>query len=432
MQILFVSPEFIDTFWSWKYLLKFVSKHVKAAFPPLGLLTVAAMLPKCWGKKLVDLNVSKLSDEDILCADYVFVGAMNTQEKSVVEVIARCKKLGKKVILGGPILHAGCEKFPDVSHFFIGESEETIPEFLKDLENGRLKRIYSPEKFPDMDNSPIPLWELVNPKNYASGIIQGNRGCPFKCTFCNIASINGRKPRSKSPTQFLQELDVIYNRGFRGPIFVADDNFIGNKKRARELLVQIIKWQKNHCYSFDFTTEVDITLSDNEGIMDLMVLGGFKKVFLGIETPNEDSLRECDKTQNEKRNIVACVKRIQNHGLHPMSGFIIGFDNDSPSTIFDQHSMFYEKAGIVFPMVGILQAIPGTFLYEKLRKEGRLLASPSGNNTDCFPNFIPKMPVEILSQGYKNLMKKIYSPREYYKRICVFLQEYKTANRIRG
>lgn len=428
MNILLVYPEFLVTFWSWKHILKFIAK--KAAFPPLGLLTVAAMLPKSWEKKLVDLNVSKLTDEDIKWADYVFISAMITQNSSAEEVILRCQKLGTPVVLGGPILEIGCEKFTTVSHFLIGEAENTLPEFLADLETGMAKRIYPPKNFPDVAISPIPLWGLINPKDYACLLVQYGRGCPFRCTFCNIVAINGRFPRAKSCDQFLRELDAIYQTGFHGSVMLADDNFIGNKKRVKETLPQLIIWQKDRGYPFSITAEVDITLADDPWLMDMMVEAGFKQVFLGLETPNQESLIECGKLQNVRRNMAACVRKIQNNGLHPMSGFIIGFDNDNPDTIFDQHIQFYQETGIVFPMVGVLQAPPGSELYDKLKREGRLLSAASGNNTDCYPNFIPKMPPETLVQGYKRIVETVYSPRKYYERISVFLREYNTAKKV--
>lgn len=428
MNILMVYPEFLVTFWSWKHLLKFVSK--KAAFPPLGLLTVAAMLPKSWEKKLVDLNVCKLDDNDIKWADYVFVSAMITQSASAEEVIGRCKELGTPVVLGGPILEGGYEKFPSVSHFLMGEVENTLPDFLEALQAGRAKRVYLARNFPDIADSPIPLWHLINTGNYASMLMQFGRGCPFSCTFCNIALLNGRVPRTKSADRFISELIAIYQTGFRGPIMLADDNFIGSRKMVREMLAKLVKWQHFYNYPFDFSVEADITLADDPELMKLMVLAGIKKVFLGLETPNQASLVECGKLQNAKRDMADCVRRIQNHGLHPMSGFIVGFDSDDPSNIFDRHISFYQETGIVFPMIGVLQAQIGTLLYARLQQEGRLLKHASGNNTDCCANFVTKMPAEILEREYKRVIKTVYSPKYYYRRICVFLREYDVSKRV--
>ena len=348
MKILLVYPEFLVTFWSWKHLLKFVSK--KAAFPPLGLLTVAAMLPRSWEVRLVDVNATKLTDEDIRWANYVFISAITTQKDSAERVISRCNKIKTPVVLGGPILEMGYE-FKGVRSFLRGEVEETLLDFLADLKSSGLEREYSQRGFPDLALSPIPLWELINCKDYACMLVQYGRGCPYKCTFCNVAALNGRTPRAKSPEKFLEELEAIYKTGFRGPIMFADDNFIGNKSRVKEMLPLLARWQRDHKYPFDFTVEVDITIAGDSELMTMMVLAGFKKVFLGLETPNYDALVECHKFQNTKCDMEASIRILQNHGLHPMSGFIIGFDSDGPD-IFDKHIDFYQRTGIVFPMVG--------------------------------------------------------------------------------
>ena len=427
MNNLFACPEFKVTFWSWKKTVKFVGK--KAAFPPLGLLTIAAMMPTLWSKKLVDLNVCKLKDKDIMRADFVFVSAMSTQKDSAEEVIARCKKFGKPVGLGGPILEMGCDKFPDVDYFFLGEAEETFPEFLKDLKNNNPKKIYSADLFPDITLSPVPLFKMANHRHYASALIGFCRGCPFICDFCNVEKINGRTPRPKSVCQFLVEVYALYEAGFRGPVMIADDNFAGNVAATKKVLQEIALWQKEHKYPFDFTAEVPITIADDPELMRLMTQAGFRKIFLGIETPNKDSLLECRKFQNAKRDLAECVKIIQSHGLAPMSGFIVGFDSDNPET-FDQEMIdFIQKSGIVMAMVGVLQAIPGTATHAKLWQEGRLIDLPSGNNTDCYPNFAPKMPVEKLVAGYKKIVQTIYSPKKYYERICNFLDNYEPTRR---
>ena len=425
--ILLVYPEFLETFWGFKHLLKFVGK--KAAHPPLGLLTVAAMLPKAWPKKLVDLNVRKLTNKDIAWADCVFIGAMTTQKDSAKEVIAHCNELGKPVVLGGPILEAGCDDFPGVSHFLLGEVENTLPEFLADMDAGRAKKIYQPRNFPNMRDSPIPLWELADLGKYASMTVQWSRGCPYRCTFCSIAKLNGRVPRTKTPEQFLCELDALYQTGYRGPIFIADDNFIGNKKRVKEMLHLLVRWQQDRGYPFDLTVEGDITLADDDELMEMLVQAGVGKVFLGIETPNEASLAECGKRQNMGRDLVACVKKIQRAGLVPMSGFIVGFDNDDPRTFADKMIHFIQETGIAAAMVGILQAQPRTPLYERLRREGRLLTESGGNNVVCSTNFRPRMPMETLVEGYKRIWAEIYSPRKYYERIRTFLREFNPANR---
>lgn len=425
MKILLVYPKYPDTFWSLKYALKFISK--KATHPPLGLLTVAAMLPKEWEKKLVDMNVTTLRDKDLECADYVFISAMSIQKASVKQVITRCQKMGIKIIAGGPLFTIGCEDFEDIGHidhFVLNEAEITLPAFLEDLKNGCAKRIYTSKELPDMQNTPIPLWELINMKKYAIMSIQYSRGCPFSCEFCNIPALYGHKVRTKSKAQIVAELESLYSQGWRGDVFFVDDNFIGNKKRLEEeILPAMIEWMERKRYPFSFNTEASIDLSDDEELMQLMVKAGFTSVFVGIETPNEESLTECNKVQNKNRDLVACVKKIQKFGLQVQGGFIVGFDHDPPS-IFERLSTFIQESGIVTAMVGLLNAPHSTKLYQRLVKEGRLLKDVSGDNTDFSINFTPKMNYEILIKGYERILSRIYSPEPYFKRVMTFLREY--------
>ncbi len=426
MKILLVYPQYPDAFWSFKYALRFISK--KAAFPPLGLLTVAAMLPKEWQKKLVDMNTTTLTDEDIKWADYVFISAMIVQQKSVREVIARCREFNTKIVVGGPLFTTGYEQFDlgDVDHFVLGEAEATLSLFLEDLQKGCARHIYESNEHPEITKTPIPLWELVDMKKYASMNVQYSRGCPFDCEFCDIVILNGHRPRTKDKGQLVVEFEVLYRQGWRGGVFIVDDNFIGNKRKLKaETLPAIIEWSQKRKYPFRFFTEASINLADDEELMQLMTKAGFDTVFVGIETPNEESLVECSKFQNTNRDLVASVKKIQNYGLQVQGGFIVGFDSD-PISIFKSQINFIQKSGIVTAMVGLLNAPPGTRLYHRLKKENRLLpADTSGDNTDGSINFIPNMNREALINGYKNVVKTIYSSKLYYERIKVFLEEYK-------
>ncbi|RLB04265.1 MAG: B12-binding domain-containing radical SAM protein, partial [Deltaproteobacteria bacterium] len=427
MKILLIYPKYPDTFWSFKYALKFISK--KASFPPLGLLTVAAMLPSHWQKRLVDMNVRPLSDEALQWADYVFISAMAVQKESAIEVINRCKRMGIKTAAGGPLFTAEYEEFKDVDHLILNEAEKTLPPFLEDLRKGSARHIYTTSEWPDLKQTPPPLWELIEMKEYASMNIQYSRGCPFNCEFCDIIVLNGRIPRTKDKEQIILELNSLYDHGWRGGVFFVDDNFIGNKKKLKaQILPAIIGWMKERNYPFSFFTEASIDLSDDEELMGLMVEAGFDTVFIGIETPYEESLTECSKFQNRNRDLVACVKKIQQRGLQVTGGFIVGFDHDPPS-IFERQINFIQKSGIVTAMVGLLNAPRGTRLYRRLRKENRLLHEVSGDNTDCSINFIPKMGHETLINGYKRIMKTIYSPRHYYRRIGTFLHEYRPSNK---
>ena len=423
MKILLVYPKHPDTFWSFKHALKFISK--RASFPPLGLLTVAAMLPKEWRLKLVDMNVERLRDKDLKWADFVFISAISIQKASAKEIINRCKKLGVKIVAGGPLFTTGREEFKDIDYFVLNEAEVTLPYFLEDLKNNCLKRIYTSSELPNIEKTPIPLFELVNMKKYASMNIQYSRGCPFNCEFCNIPVLYGHKVRTKNKGQILSELESLYSQGWRNEVFFVDDNFIGNKERLKkEILPSLIKWLKEKKYPFSFNTEASINLSDDEELMRLMVEAGFKAVFVGIETPNEKSLAECSKLQNKNRDLIACVKKIQKFGLEVQGGFIIGFDNDPPS-IFERIIAFIQESRIGTAMVGLLNAPRGTRLYQRLVKENRLLKDISGDNTDFSINFIPKMNYKTLIKGYTIIVNKIYSPKYYYQRVKSFLKEYK-------
>ena len=417
-----IYPEFPDTFWSFKHALKFIRK--KAASPPLGLLTVAAMLPDEWTIRLVDLNLAKLTDKDLAWADYALISGMVIQKESANQAIAACKQAGVPIIAGGPLFTSSYQKFPDVNHFILNEAEITLPPFLEDLKNGQAKHIYSTKDYADIHTTPIPRWELVDFKRYATMNVQFSRGCPYNCEFCNVTALFGHRPRIKTSEQMIAELDSLYASGWRSNVFFVDDNLIGNKRYLKdELLPALIEWQKDKM-NIPFSTEVSINLADDEELMGMMVKAGFDTVFIGIETPDESSLAECNKKQNKNRNLIADVKRIQHSGLQVQGGFIVGFDSDTPS-IFQSQIDFIQKSGIVSAMVGLLQAPPGTGLYERLKKEGRLSSQLSGDNVDGSTNIIPLMKMETLRNGYRQILNYIYAPEPYYRRVKTFLSEYK-------
>lgn len=421
MNILLIYPEFPDTFWSFKHAVKFI--HKSASLPPLGLLTVAAMLPESWGKRLVDLNTGRLSDKDLAWADAAFVSAMVVQRTSTQQVVARCKAQGVKVVAGGPLFASEWEQFEDVDHFILNEAELTLPPFLHDLEQGRARRVYTSSGFADICRTPAPLWELANLKRYATMAIQFSRGCPFDCEFCNITVLFGHKPRIKTVDQIIAELDGLYNLGWHGVVFFVDDNLIGNKKYLKEnLLPALIEWHKGKI-GMTFTTEVSINIADDEELLQLMSDAGFDTVFIGIETPNDESLIECGKKHNRKRDLVEDVRRIQRSGLQVQGGFIVGFDSDTPS-IFQQQIDFIQKSGIVSAMVGMLQAPFGTRLYERMLGEGRLRGVITGDNVDGTTNIIPRMGLETLHQGYQTVIRYLYAPENYYARVRTFLRNY--------
>ncbi len=427
MKILLVYPKYPETFWSFKYALKFISK--KASLPPLGLLTVAAMLPPDWEVRLVDKNVKSVTDADLRWADYVFLSAMSIQRASAESIIRRCKALGVKMIAGGPLFTSVPEEFDDVDHLVLNEAEITLPLFLEDLKEGRARHLYTSDRWAEITTTPIPRFDLLDTKKYASMNIQYSRGCPFDCDFCNITVLYGRVPRTKNTEQVIAEFDLLYTLGWRGGVFIVDDNFIGNKgKLKREILPAIIAWMEKRKFPFTLYTEVSINLSDDEELMNLMVKAGFDQVFVGIESPNEESLAECSKLQNRNRDLIACVRKIQRAGLEVQAGFIVGFDKD-PASIFERLIGFIQESGIATAMVGLLNAPHGTKLYHRMKKEGRLVKSTTGDNTDFSINFVPKMNTETLLNGYRTILNTIYSPKHYYSRVKNFLKEYPAKKR---
>jgi radical SAM superfamily enzyme YgiQ (UPF0313 family) len=347
------------------------------------------------------------------------------QREAARAVIARCKQAGVPVVAGGPLFTSEHASFPEVDYLVLNEAEVTLPQFLADLERGTLERIYTTVEFPEIRQTPVPLWALADLRQYASMSLQYSRGCPFACDFCNITTLLGRRPRTKTAAQIIAELDSMYALGWRGSVFFVDDNFIGNKTQLKhEILPALTEWRQDKS-GLRFNTEVSINLADDEKLMSMMVDAGFTTVFIGIETPDDDGLAECSKHQNRGRDLVESVRRIQRAGMQVQGGFIVGFDSDTPS-IFERQVEFIQKSGIVSAMVGLLQAFPGTQLYDRLEHEGRLISELSGDNVDGSTNIIPRMDIDVLRQGYRKILLRIYSPKLYYERITTFLREYRT------
>ena len=412
MKVLLINPEFPDTYWSFRHALPF--EGTRSAFPPLGLLTVSALLPPSWERRLVDLNVQSLKSRDIEWADMVFATAMLVQKDSLREVVKRCKALNKRVVLGGPYVTTTVEELPEADHIFLGEAETTLPQFVADLARGEAKRTYQATERPPLSATPLAHFQLANMKRYSAMSVQYSRGCPFSCEFCDIIEIYGRVPRTKSNQQMLAEFDALRDLGWRGTVFIVDDNFIGNKKNVRKLLPEIAKWQKANGFPFSLMTESSVNLADDELLLENMRDAGFRSVFVGIETPVEESLKEAQKSQN-RGNLLESVKKIQSYGMDVMAGFIVGFDND-PEDIFERQIDFIRQSAIPLAMVGLLNALPDTQLWRRLEREGRLLGEASGNNTVCTLNFKTRLDPALLIKGYQTIMQTIYSPREYYER----------------
>lgn len=418
LKILLVYPDVPQTFWSLTHALEFFGK--KAWSPPLGLLTVAAMLPAEYERRLVDVNVQPLLHEDILWADYVFVSAMDVQRESSRRLIDLCHRLGRKVVAGGPLFTSDPGDFSDVDHLVLNEAEATLPPFLADLAQGSAKPVYSSNEFVDVTGSPVPSYELLSQRGYGAMSVQFSRGCPYQCEFCDVTTLFGRRPRIKAAGQILEELDNIYRSGWRGKIYFVDDNLMGNRPVLREqLLPALIRWKKGK-RGISFHTQITMNLADDQELMDLMYEAGFDWIFIGIETPNEGSLEECKKKQNMRRDLPEQVRRLQRNGLQVQGGFIIGFDNDPPDIFARQYDLI-QGSGIVMAMVGLLQAPKGTELYRRLKREGRLVGDYFANNVIDDTNILTRMDRDILRTNYRSLVRTLYNPKNYYDRVQTLL-----------
>jgi len=421
MKILLVEPRTPETFWSLRHALRFVGK--RASNPPLGLITLAGLLPPDWSYRLVDLNCTRLRDADIRWADYVLVSGMQIHFHAVAEVARRCHAQGKTVIGGGPLFTLDPNNNPGVDHVFVGEAEEMAAVLAADLSTGNLAPLYEAPPFPDLRLTPLPRWDLLDLSRYATLSVQSCRGCPFDCEFCEVVALNGRVPRYKAPDKFVAELEDLRLRGWQGPVFVVDDNFIGDPRRCRDLLRAVIDWRVRTHARMTFITEASVNMAANPELLELMVQAGFKKVFLGIETPSAESLSECHKLQNLRCDLTEAVGIIQGAGLEVLGGFIVGFDSDEPD-IFQRQFDFIQKAGVVTAMVGLQQALPRSRLYQRMAKEGRLLDFGGGDNTSIYFNFEPRLDRAFLEDNYRKLMKRLYEPGNYYQRIRTFLDSY--------
>jgi radical SAM superfamily enzyme YgiQ (UPF0313 family) len=419
-RILLVYPEFPTTYWSYKHIMSFLGK--KAVMPPLGLMTVAAMIPERYDLSLIDMNVSMLKAKDLINVDLVFISAMIVQKKSFEKAVKLCNEYNVPVVAGGPYPTSSYTGIKGVDYFILNEAEITLPEFFNDYEKGVPKKIYQTDLKPDITKTKPFRLDLVRVKDYSNMAVQYSRGCPFSCEFCDIIEMFGREPRTKLPDQFIAEIEMIYDSGFRGPVFIVDDNFIGNKSSVKNLLGNIIVWQERHGFPFAFFTEASINLAQDEELMDLMVSANFDMVFTGIETPDPVTLEKCQKIQNVKVDMYESIRKIQGKGLEVTGGFIVGFDTD-PVNIFDRQIDFIQKAGIPTAMIGLLTALPNTQLYRRLKKENRLLGESNGNNThELGMNFISKMPVKTIIDGYKYVIGELYSPKKYFERALLLIK----------
>jgi len=425
---LLIYPEWPDTYWSFKHALPFEGK--RSAYPPLGLLTVAPLLPAHWKKRLVDTNIRRLTEADLQWADVALLSGMLVHKEELLALLARCRARGLRTVIGGPVTSSVEELPRHADHVVVGEAEELIAGLAADLEQGTAKPLYHAGERPGLVKTPLPDLSLINPKYYSAMAIQFSRGCPFNCEFCDIIEIYGRKPRTKSPAQMVAELEQLYERKWQGSVFIVDDNFIGNKKKVKEMLPVLAEWNVQHDRPFTFFTEASVNLADDAELLQMMKDAGFTRVFLGIETPVEASLKEAQKLQNTRRSLLESVRRIQSYGMEVMAGFIVGFDND-PEDIFDRQVEFIQESGIPLAMVGLLLALPGTQLYRRLLKEGRIVDEGNGNNMDLRLNFVPRMNAKRLVEGYQSILQQIYHPDAYYERVRRFLAHYRPAHHRR-
>lgn len=422
IKVLMVWPRFPASYWSLGEVTNIVPE--RSLLPPLGLITVAALCPKQWEIRLVDLAFEELSDEDLLWTDLVMVSAMQVQRDDVRRTLERASKLSRRTMIGGPYASSEPEALlPLANHVVVGEVDEIFQEIAADLEAGSARRLYRVTEKPDVSRTPVPRFDLLELKKYALMALQFSRGCPFTCEFCDIITLYGRRPRTKSPAQLIGELDVLLQLGGRKEIFLVDDNFIGNHKAALELARELEQWQRRNGYPFGFTTEASIDLASRPELLDAMVKANFTRVFIGIETPSAESLKEAKKFQNLRRDPLDCIRFIQEHGLWVMGGFIVGFDSDPPD-IFDHQIEFIERAAIPWAMTGLLQAPPTTPLYERMKREGRLVPESPEPSNFSLPNFRTVLPLPELLAGMKRMLLTLYDPRRFYERVFDSLERW--------
>ncbi|MGO8815516.1 MAG: B12-binding domain-containing radical SAM protein [Terriglobia bacterium] len=423
IKVLLVWPRFPRSFWSFEAMLDLVPE--KTVHPPLGLLTVAALCPKSWKLKLVNRNFQDLLDSDLLWADLVMVSGMAVQKDDIRTTLLRARALGKRTMMGGPYASSEPEVLLRLAdHVVVGEPDEIFDGIAADLERGSAKRLYVIKEKPDITNTPVPRFDLIQINKYISMAVQFSRGCPFQCEFCDIITIYGRKPRTKSPPQLLAELDALFEMGWSDLVFIVDDNFIGNHKRALELARSLEEWQKSHNFPFMFYTEASLDLSQRPELIEAMVKANFYYVFIGIESPSAASLTEAKKYQNLRGDQMDSIRFIQSQGLWVTAGFIVGFDSD-PEDIFERQTDFIERAAIPWAMAGFLHALNTTPLHERMVRQERLLAETTGDNLDR-PNFRTLLPLPSLLQGFRQTLLSLYSPSAYFDRAYRSLAQWET------
>jgi len=417
MKALLLYPLFPQSFWSYDRFMEMAG--LKAVIPPLGIITVAALLPQEWEIRFRDRNVSCETEADWEWCDLVIASAMIVQKPDFQALIQKAIRLGKPIAVGGPYPTSVPQDALDTGANFLilDEGEMTVPQFLEALRQGETQGIFRSIDKPDVSQSPMPRFDLLQQDAYLMMAIQFSRGCPFNCEFCDIISLYGRKPRTKEPEQALAELQTLYDLGWRGSLFIVDDNFIGNQRNVKRFLKELIPWMQQHNYPFTFITEASVNLAEDDEMLQLMSEAGFYAVFLGIETPDQDSLQVTRKLQNTRNPLVEACRKINDAGLLIYAGFILGFDGER-SGAGDRIQAFVEQTSIPQPMLGILQAPPNTALWDRLLKEQRLLEGrghPTGDQNTLM-NFVPTRPITEIAKEYVEGFWTLYEPQNYLRR----------------
>jgi radical SAM superfamily enzyme YgiQ (UPF0313 family) len=430
IKVLMIWPRFPPSFWSFAGVMELLREET--LHPPLGLLTLAALCPKSWKLRLIDRSFEALLDRDILWADLVMVSGMSVQRDDIRQTLLRARALGKRTMIGGPYASSEPDTLlPLADHVIVGEPDEVFDRIAADLERGSAQRLYVIHDKPDVSKTPVPRFDLLKIEKYVSMAVQFSRGCPFQCEFCDIITLYGRKPRTKAPRQMLAELEALFELGWREQVFIVDDNFIGNHKRALELARSLEEWQVAHDYPFLFYTEASIDLAQRPELIEAMVRANFYYVFIGIESPSEQALLETKKYQNLRHDQLDSIRFIQSQGLWVTAGFIIGFDSDTED-IFERQRDFIERAAIPWAMAGFLQAPVTTPLYDRMLKQGRLLDQNTVLNNFDPPNFRTLLPLPILLQGLRETLVSLYSASAFYNRAYRSLVQWETREQQRA
>ena len=425
LNVLLIWPRFPPSFWGFEGVLQMLPEA--AMTPPLGLITVAALCPSSWKLRVLDHAFEEVRDEDLAKADLVLISAMHAQRTDAVDLLRRARAAGTRTFIGGPWASSDPDAvLLEADHVMVGEAEEVFPGIALALQDGTAHALYRVDDKPDMSNSPLPRFDLLQRDKYTSMPVQFSRGCPFQCEFCDIITIYGRKPRSKSPAQLIAELEYLRELGWRNEVFIVDDNFIGNAKNALALTLELEAWGVKNDHPFSFYTEASIDLADRPELLAAMVRANFMYVFIGIETPSSDALKESKKFQNLRKDSLTQVRVIQNAGLWVLAGFIVGFDSDD-ETIFERQRDFIEATGITWAMAGVLQAPPTTALWDRMKKEGRLYENSEAITNFSAPNFRTNLPTPILLRGLSQLLFWLYEPKAFYDRALRSLDTWHTS-----